>query len=244
MSDGAEPFIKSVEVDWSHVSDADRYPFTLPAVKELGKLELDPAVTFLVGDNGCGKSTLLEAIAVASGMNAEGGGRNFRFATRSTESALGSHLRLNRSHRRPVTDFFLRAETFYNVATAVEEIGTRGYGNASLHEQSHGESFLALALNRFHMNGLYLLDEPDAALSPQNQLVLLLRISDLATKGAQWVIATHSPILLAHPDCTIYELGEAGYRKVGYDDLELVALYRDFLDNPELFLRHLLAEED
>jgi len=94
------------------------------------------------------------------------------------------------------------------------------------------------------MNGLYLLDEPEAALSPQNQLVLLLRISDLATQGAQWVIATHSPILLAHPDCTIYELREAGYRKVGYDDLELVALYRDFLDNPELFLRHLLAEKD
>jgi len=112
MSGGAEPFLKSVEVDWSHVSDADRDPFTLPAVKELRKLELDPAGTFLVGDNGCGKSTLLEAIAVASGMNAEGGGRNFRFATRSTESALGSHLRLNRSRRRPVTDFFLRAETF------------------------------------------------------------------------------------------------------------------------------------
>jgi len=244
MSGGVEPFVKSVEVDWTHVREADRYPFSLPAVKELGTLVLDPGVTFLVGDNGCGKSTLLEAIAVAAGMNAEGGGRNFGFATRSTESVLGSHFRLNRSHRRPVTDFFLRAETFYNVATAVEEIGTRGYGDAGLHEQSHGESFLALALNRFHMNGLYLLDEPEAALSPQNQLVLLLRISDLAAQGAQWVIATHSPIVLAHPDCTIYELGESGYRPVAYDDLELVGLYRDFLDNPEVFLRHLLAEDE
>jgi predicted ATPase len=244
MSSGVDPFIKSVEVDWTHVTRRDAYPFTLPAVTELGRLELDPGVTFLVGENGSGKSTLLEAMAVAAGMNAEGGGRNFNFSTRSTESALGSHLRLNRTHRRPVTDFFLRAETFYNVATAVDEIGTRGYGDDSLHEQSHGESFLALALNRFHMNGLYLLDEPEAALSPQNQLVLLLRIYDLTRQGAQWVIATHSPILLAHPGCTIYELGEDGYRAVAYDDLELVTLYRDFLGDPALFLRHLLAEDD
>jgi predicted ATPase len=243
-SAGAEPFITSVEVDWTHVKQRDRYPFTLPAVTELGRLELDPGVTFLVGENGSGKSTLLEAMAVAAGMNAEGGGRNFRFATRSTESALGSHLRLYRSHRRPVTDFFLRAETFYNVATEVEEIGTRGYGDASLHDQSHGESFLALALNRFHMNGLYLLDEPEAALSPQSQIVLLLRIHDLAQQGAQWVIATHSPILLAHPDCTIYEISETGYRTVSYDELELVRLYRDFLGDPQLYLRHLLADGD
>ena len=243
MSGGVEPFVKSVEVDWTHVREADRYPFSLPAVKELGTLVLDPGVTFLVGDNGCGKSTLLEAIAVAAGINAEGGGRNFGFATRSTESVLGSHLRLNRSHRRPVTDFFLRAETFYNVATAVEEIGTRGYGDAGLHEQSHGESFLALALNRFHMNGLYLLDEPEAALSPQNQLVLLLRISDLAAQGAQWVIATHSPILLAFPGALIYELREDGPTETAYEDTDHFQMTRAFIEAPDRFLRRLFEDD-
>jgi predicted ATPase len=176
-------------------------------------------------------------------MNAEGGSRHARFGTRRSESELPRHLRLIRSGLRPATDFFLRAETFYNVASYVDdEIGTRGYGDVGLHDQSHGESFIALALNRFHPRGLYLLDEPEAALSPQSQLVLLARLHELPELQSQIVIATHSPILLALPGATIYELSENGFTRTGYDDLELVRLYRDFVEDPQLFLRYLLDE--
>ncbi len=244
MSAQAEPFIKAVRMSWTYVRDRTVYPFAMPAVAKLDELRLHPRCTFLVGENGSGKSTLLEAIAVAAGMNAEGGGRNFHFQTRPSESELHSHITLIRSGRRPVTDFFLRAESFYNVASNLDEIGQRGYGDVGLHEQSHGESFLAVALNRLHMNGLYLLDEPEAALSPQNQLVLLLRMHDLAEQGAQWIVATHSPILLALPGAAIYELSEDGYRETAYDDLALVGLYRDFLADPGRMLHHLLEAED
>jgi predicted ATPase len=236
-----EPFIKAVRMRWELVADRQCYPFDIPAVAGLRELELDPRATFLVGENGSGKSTLLEGIAVAAGLNAEGGSRNFRFQTRPSESELHRHLQLVRGARHPVTDFFLRAETFYNVATQVDEIGVRGYGDVRLHEQSHGESFLSVALNRFHEDGLYLLDEPEAALSAQNQLALLLRIHDLTRSGAQFIAATHSPILLALPGARIYALDGAGHRRTTYDELELVELYRSFVTEPGRYLRHLLA---
>jgi predicted ATPase len=240
-----EGFIRAVRMDWGNVRDRSVYPFSIPAVAALDRsqLELDPRVTFLVGENGSGKSTLLEAIAILCDMNAEGGSRHARFGTRRSESELPRHLRLIRSGLRPASDFFLRAETFYNVATYVDdEIGTGGYGDVGLHDQSHGESFIALALNRFHPGGLYLLDEPEAALSPQSQLVLLARLHELAELQSQIVIATHSPILLALPGATIYELSENGFTRTSYDDLELVRLYRDFVEDPQLFLRYLLDE--
>jgi predicted ATPase len=177
-------------------------------------------------------------------MNPEGGGRNFRVQLRATESALSEHLKLERSPAWPPrTDWFLRAESFFNLATAVDEIGDgdpgmlAAYGGRSLHAQSHGESFLALAVHRFGARGLYLLDEPEAALSPQGQLAFLQRLSELAEDACQLVIATHSPLLLAFPGARILELSEDGIAELAYDDAELVGLYRSFLRDPQRYLR-------
>jgi predicted ATPase len=233
-------------------ADTGRYPFTLPVVAWLGAaggVDLGPGVTFLVGENGTGKSTLVEAIAVAAGFNPEGGSRNFRFATRATESSLGDHLVLRWGTTRPRSGFFLRAETFYNVATEIERLDRDegspsllpAYGGTSPHERSHGESFLDLVVHRFRPNGLYLLDEPEAALSVRGALALLRRIADLTAQGCQLVVATHSPILLALPGATILEIGDDGsVDRVGYDEAQPVRLTRDFLGAPERFLRHLL----
>jgi predicted ATPase len=208
-------------------------------------LELDPRVTFLVGENGSGKSTLLEAIAVAAGMNPEGGSSNFSFSTRDSHSRLAQELRLLRSLRRPRTDFFLRAESFFTAATYLESLEDnplKAYGGRSLHEQSHGESFLSLLNERFGPDGLYLLDEPEAALSAQNCLTCLRRMNQLVEEGSQFIVATHSPILLAYPGALIYECGEGGLRRVDYDDAEPVRMTRAFLAAPDRFLDLLLDE--
>lgn len=189
---------------------------------------------------------LLEAIAVAAGLNAEGGSRNFTFSTRPSHSDLHERLRLVRGARRPRTEFFLRAESFFNVATEIDELdrvdgGMLGnYGGRSLHELSHGESFIALVTNRFGPEGLYLLDEPESALSLRGQLALLARMHDLVSEGSQFVVATHSPIVMGYPDAWIYALSEDGIRRVAYDETEQVELTRSFLESPERFLRHLL----
>ena len=213
------------------------------ALASVEVIALDPAITFLVGANGSGKSTLLEAIAVAAGMNAEGGGRNFRFDTSETHSALHEHITLERLGV-PATDYFLRAESFYNLATALDGLGPDAYdayGGRSLHRQSHGESFLSLAVNRFGPDGLYVLDEPEAALSPQGQLTLLRRIHELIDDGCQFLIATHSPLLVAYPDALILTLDDNGIHETIYDEVEQVQMYRAFLDDPERFLHHLLG---
>ena len=220
-----------------------------PALAHPDELELDPSVTFLVGANGSGKSTLLEAIAIKAGLNAEGGGRNFRFATQETHSSLHHHLTLSRMGV-PATDYFLRAESFYNVATVVDAMSggdpraLAAYGGRSLHAQSHGESFLALVIDRFGPEGLYLLDEPEAALSAQGQLVLLRRMHELAELDCQLIVATHSPLLLALPGAKILALAEDGIETTAYDDVEHVQLYRAFLARPEQFLRRLLAPDE
>ncbi|MEU8663615.1 AAA family ATPase [Actinoplanes philippinensis] len=205
-------------------------------------MRLPTPVTLLSGDNGSGKSTLIEAIAVAAGFNAEGGTTSFNFATRATESSLGGSLTLVRTAgRKPRTGFFLRAESYYNVATEIERLGvTRSYGGVSPHQRSHGESFLDLAAHRFGPAGLYLLDEPEAALSVNGCLALLLRIADLVAAGSQFLIATHSPILLASPGATILEITPEGpIREVSYDQAEPVAMTRAFLADPARFLQHL-----
>jgi predicted ATPase len=230
----------------------DKYPFSLPAVRALEALELHPAVTFFVGENGSGKSTLLEAIAVACGFNAEGGSRNFNFGTRESHSELFRYLRLARNHPKPSDGFFLRAESFFNVATEIEKLDaepgkapkiSEGYGERGLHEQSHGESFLALLLNRFHGRGLYLLDEPEAALSPSRQLSVLTRIHDLVELKSQFLIATHSPILMAYPHARIYSFSTFGVQQVAYEETEHYRITRDFLANPTRMLSVLMAPE-
>lgn len=221
------------------------FPFTLPAIRSFERLSLHPNVTFLVGENGSGKSTLLEAIAVGMGFNAEGGSRNFNFATRASHSSLHEHLRLVRSTERPRDGFFLRAESFYNVSSEVERLGVqRSYGGTLLHEQSHGEAFLSLFMHRFGRDGFYVLDEPEAALSPQRQLALLSRLHDLVGQRCQFVIATHSPILMAYPNATIYAFEEGGIRQIAYEDTEHYRVTRDFLANPGRMLRVLMGEDE
>jgi predicted ATPase len=248
-----DPFIRSIRLLREEVKDFDRYPFSIPGVRALDMLELHPKVTFFVGENGSGKSTLVEAIAVAAGFNAEGGSKNFKFATRNSESELHTVLRLVRGVRRPRTGFFLRAESYFNVASEIERldkepgIGAKigpSYGPRALHEQSHGESFLALLQNRFSGDGLYLLDEPEAALSPQRQLSFLVSLHELVGQGSQFVIATHSPIILAYPHATIYALGGEAIAKTKYEETEHYSLTRDFLLAPERYLRRLLGEPE
>ena len=227
----------------------DAYPFNLPVVRALETLPLHRSVTFIVGENGSGKSTLLEALAVAAGFNAEGGSRNFNFQTRSSHSELHRCLRLTRSHKRPRTGFFLRAESYFNVATEIERLDAvdpgllEAYGGKSLHEQSHGESFLALLKNRFTGHGLYFLDEPEAALSPTRQLAALVRIHDLVREGSQFIIATHSPILMAYPDATILGVTADGIAPVRYEDTEHYTITRRFLNDPAGMLHRLLADD-
>lgn len=221
------------------------YADDLPALRGLDRLELDPRVTFLVGENGSGKSTLIEAIAVKAKLNVEGGGKLLRFSTRSSHSELHRRLELERSRLPPRNAFFLRAESVFNLATAIETSGPIGARedvySRPLHEQSHGESFLDIAVNRLGPHGFYLLDEPEAALSVGGQLALMRRLHELVEQGSQFVVATHSPILTGYPNATILELGEDGIRRVAYDETQQVELTRSFLEDPQRFLRHLLG---
>lgn len=239
----SQQFLSRITLKRDLVSSFDEYPFCLPAVRSLDYLALHPKVTFFVGENGSGKSTLLEAIAVALEFNAEGGTKNFRFATQSSHSNLHEFLRIAKGVKQAKDGFFLRAESFYNVASEVDNLGVQGsYGGRSLHDQSHGEAFLSLINHRFKGKGLYLLDEPEAALSPQRQLSLLTRIHQLVDDQSQFIIATHSPILLAYPDAKIVQFDSNGINEVAYQDTEHFKLTRDFLNDPERFLRHLLAD--
>jgi predicted ATPase len=247
------PFLRAVVLDRSAIEDPGEHPFTLPVVRALDRLELPTPVTLLVGENGSGKSTLMEAIAASLGLNPEGGSQNFAFATRESHSALHRALRPVRGARRPRTSFFLRAESFFNVATEIEQLdapaedgGYGGgppiadaYGDRALHEQSHGESFLALLNHRFGPDGLYLLDEPEAAMSPQGLLAVIARMRVLVEEGSQFVIATHAPMLLAYPGATLYEIQDGGLVPTPYEDTDHVRLTRSFLEDPERFLRYL-----
>jgi predicted ATPase len=223
------------------------YPFSIPAIHQLDELVLDPHVTLFAGENGSGKSTLVEAIAVAAGFNAEGGSRHVNMSTRPSHSALHTYLRLVRGRHRPRTGYFLRAESFFNVATYVERLGDPAiaavYGGVPLHERSHGESFIALLKHRFGPKGLYVLDEPEAALSLRGNLALMRRMHDLIAEGSQFIISTHSPILLGYPGAKIYVLSENGIAEVPYEATEIVELTRAFLDGREQFLRHLFADD-
>lgn len=241
---GFPGYVREFTLKRDKVPGFDRYPFSLPAVKTLETLTLHPKVTFLVGENGSGKSTIVEAVAEAVGLNVEGGSKNFFFSTRAHESPLGEYLQIVRGAEREKDCFFLRAESFFNVATEIEQRGlsVEEYGDRSPHRQSHGESFLALITHRFFGRGFYVLDEPEAALSPQRQLAFLAALHvHVAEKKSQFLIATHSPIILAYPDARIYELDEEGIRETGYEDTDHYRTTRSFLEDRHKFLRHLLT---
>ena len=241
-------YVRKVQLKRDDVLPFKEYPFSLPAIRHLHSLELHPAVTYIVGENGSGKSTLLEAIAVAWGLNPEGGSRNFYFETRPSHSELKRFVTLVKGVRRPSDSFFFRAGSYFNVATEIERRDAEGvggriidyYGGRSLHEQSHGESFMALLFNRFVGEGLYILDEPEAALSPQRQLSVLTRIHDLVQLNSQFIIATHSPILMAYPNSTIYNLSAKGIEQIDYYQTEHYQVTHDFLVNPQRMLDRLL----
>ncbi len=234
------PFIESVFLDRTRIFDPTHYAFNLPSLKNFSKLELHPRVTFFVGENGSGKSTMLEAIAIANGLNAEGGSRNMMFATRESHSKLHMALKLRRFHALVPDAWFVRAESLFNVATEIENLGVdNNYGGKSLHEQSHGEAFMTLVENRFGQ-GLYFLDEPEAALSPQRQLEFLILLDSIVGQDSQLVIATHSPIIMSYPNAKIYSFSEAGIVPIAYQDTEHYRVTKSFLDNPERMLGHLL----
>jgi predicted ATPase len=238
-------FVNAVRLERDQVEKFDQYPFCVPAVRHLHRLEFHPAVTFFVGENGSGKSTLLEAMAVKLGFNAEGGSKNFGFATRETHSNLHEFICIERGIGRPTDNYFLRAEGFYNLATQIEDLGVEhSYGKKSLHAQSHGEAFISLLANRLQGDGIYLFDEPEAALSPQRQLSVLTLIHRLIYHQSQLIIATHSPILLAYPNARIYQFAEDGIKEVKYTDTEHYQVTKDFLNRHERMLEILIADED
>ncbi len=241
------------EICFDNNLDKNSYLNNLPIIKYLSnkkELSFSSNVTFFVGENGTGKSTLLEAIAVAYGFNAEGGSRNFTFSTNATHSELFKHIEI--AKRGYAKDgFFLRAESLYNVATNIDDMDKEpsfdpfiieSYGGVSLHNQSHGESFLSIVQNRFFGNGLYILDEPEAALSPMRLLTLITEINELVNKNSQFIIATHSPILMAFPNAQILEFSQDGIKSVNYQDTEHFQITKRFLENPEKMLHYLLND--
>ena len=243
-------YLNAIERTGGDFAGEESYLQDIPAVAGLSLWELHRPVTFLVGENGSGKSTLLEAAALALGFNPEGGSRNFAFSTRDTHSGLHNYLRLHRGPYRPKDGFFLRAESFYNTATEVERLAESGlsspsnflqsYGGKSLHHQSHGESFLSF-FQTFDRAGLYLMAEPEAALSPQRQLALLSQMTELAQAGAQFVVASHSPILLGTPGARILSFDEGAIHEVAYEDTESYQVTELFINHRDRLLHELVG---
>ena len=238
MSMESNLIIKKISLERDKIDSFDKYPFNIDIVKNFTELEFNSQVTFFIGENGVGKSTFIEAIATALGLPSEGGTENFRYETRNTTSELSNYLRIG-TYNKPKMKFFLRAECFYNFSSEVQRLVEKdnfftlynSYGG-NLHACSHGESFIKLIQNRFTDHGLYILDEPEAALSPQRQLSLLCLIDELAKKGSQFIIATHSPILISYRDGKILDLNN-NFKEVNYKDTDIYSLYRMYLDDPD-----------
>jgi predicted ATPase len=248
----SQNYLLEARLDPTSAMDWSSYPLNLPIIKSFTKVEFRAAVTFLIGENGSGKSTLLEAFAIGMGFNPEGGSKNFRFTTFSSHSNLHESLVLTKGIKRPRDGFFLRAESFYNLATRIGYLDkdapsgpplTTYYGGRLLHEQSHGESFMALMKHRFRGNGLYILDEPEAALSPRRQLDLLALLDELVHRGSQFIIATHSPIIMSYPGACIYQIEDGVLHEVAYEHTEHYQFTRYFLSNRDKVLEELLADK-
>ncbi|BBB90711.1 MAG TPA: AAA family ATPase [Methylomusa anaerophila] len=246
-----QQYIRSMQLRRHEINDYEKYPFCLPAIHDLTELHFHPRVTFIVGENGTGKSTILEAIAVAWGFNPEGGTINFSFSSRASHSNLYEYVRLIKGVKKPRNGFFLRAESFYNLSTNIEELdaGSGGpsiissYGGRSLHEQSHGEAFFATFNHRFGPQGLYILDEPEAALSPLRQMAIISRLHNLVQRNSQFIIATHSPILMAYPDAAILQFNQNGFTEVEYEQTDHFLIMKDFINNPQKMLKILMDSD-
>ncbi len=238
----ARPYIKSLSVTDENLLSLEKFPYSIPAVRHCHDINFHPAVTFFVGENGSGKSTILEAIAIAYGFNPEGGTKSAHYESVDTHSNLHKEIRLSKSFKQPGDAYFLRAESFYNVATKAEEFGVlKSYGGKSLHEQSHGEAFLSTLMHKLTGNGLYLLDEPEAALSPQRQLTALTLIHQLVLQDSQFIIATHSPIIMAYPNAKIYEFGPWGVKEVDYKETDHYQITKSFLEHPDVSMEQLFS---
>lgn len=240
-------YLRSIAID-EHL-DLDTYPGNIPVIRQIAKegLSFERPLTIFIGENGSGKSTVLEAIAIAMGFNPEGGTRNFLFSTNDSHSPLHEHLTTIKG-LHPKDGFFLRAESFYNLASNIDEMDRQlnfgrplidSYGGVSLHKRSHGESFLDLVKNRFGGKGFYLLDEPEAALSPSRLMQLAVLIHDLIAKDSQFIICTHSPILMSYPNADLREFSEEGIRKTSFQETEHYRITRDFIEKPEVMYSHL-----
>lgn len=234
-------FIRSFSIDWDKLEDGS-YVKEIPALNSLREFQFRKRITFFVGENGSGKSTLLEALAIAKGLNPEGGTRNYNFSTYDDYSTLKSAITFQSGMLKPKWSYFLRAESFYNVASEA----ARNYNDdgcmTDFHARSHGESFLEFILENDE-KGLYFMDEPEAALSPQRQLTLLLHLVKMAEKGSQFIIVTHSPILLGTPDADIVSFDEGEMHRISYEETESYQVTKLFLENREVMLRQLLQEE-
>jgi predicted ATPase len=240
----AKPYLKEIAFNRNDVPSFEEYPFNIAALRKLEVLSFHPDVTFLVGENGAGKSTLIEAIAIVMGFGPEGGTRNVRFATAETLSVLYRHLKAVKSFKKPKDHFFLRAESFYNVATYMDQVGyLGGYGGQSLHERSHGEAFMATLTQKLRGKGFYIFDEPEAALSPTRQMAALSAIHQLVEDDSQFIIATHSPILLAYHRSKILLLDDNGITEVAYEDTEHYSITRQFLNNHRKMIAILTRKE-
>ena len=234
-------FIQKIFINWDKISSYS-YLRRIEAIMNLHELEFTAPITFFVGENGTGKSTLLEAIAVAYGFNPEGGTKNYKFSTYDSHSELYDALRIARGFQRAGAGYFLRAESFYNVATKEMEYADSSHPSQKYHEKSHGEGFLALAQNHLRPHGVYIFDEPEAALSPQRQLTLLMEIYECAKQGSQFIIATHSPILLGIPGAQILTFDDGTIHPCEYEETESFQITEMFVNNRKHLLKRLLGE--
>lgn len=241
-------FIRTVNLKREQIHSYDQFPLNLPVIRNFQEITFHPSVTYIIGENGMGKSTLLEGIAIALGFNPEGGTLNFNFSSYDSHSNLDEFLKIVKGLNRARDSFFFRAETFYNIATNIEELDKEpspgpkiidSYGGKSLHEQSHGESFFSAFMERFQGNGLYILDEPEAALSPLRQMSMLARINDLVNQGSQFIISTHSPVIMAYPNAKIIQLTENGMSEAKLEDTNHYSIMKQFFEDKDRLLHHL-----